>query len=208
MGGEFIGIHMPPDNLYYNTTAPTSPWLNCGPYRINRYGINYSTRPVYYGGYINLSGINFFNCVTEIRDDGSYEWFPTNDVTLTSARGIRHLRRAMNSMVLATLFTHEYYLEDISPANWREIISQVTSAISGYNPQYTSIDYAVRYVRARNNIKITNVMVNPGNIQISYSGTNDLDTRCYLFSENNDQINYRFVVLPRVNGNNAVTVSK
>ena len=33
MGVEFIGIHMLPDNFYY-----TTPWINCAPYRINRYG--------------------------------------------------------------------------------------------------------------------------------------------------------------------------
>ncbi len=203
MGGEFIGIHMLPDNLYY-----TSPWLNCGPYRINRYGIDYDAIPVYYGGYVNLNGINFFNCVTEIRDDGGYEWYPDNDVTTTTARGIRHLRRALNSMVLPSLFTHEYYFDDISPTNWREIIRQITSAIYEYNPQYTSTDYAVQYIRARNNIRITNVKENQVNIEISYSGNNDLDTKCYLFTEENGQITYQFVGLPHANGNNKVIVLK
>lgn len=207
MGGEFLGIHMLPDNLYY-MTGGNSPWLNCGPYRINRYGTDYSARPVYYGGYVNFNGISFFNCVTEIRDDGGYEWYPDNDVVSTSARGIRHLRRAMNSMVLPALFTHERYLEKISLANWREIIRQITSAMNEYNPQYTSIDYAIQYIRAKNNIKITNVTDNPGNIQISYTGNNDLDTKCYLFTENNGQINYRFVVLPQIKGTNQVVVSK
>jgi hypothetical protein len=207
MGGEFIGIHMLPDNLYYMTGA-SSPWLNCGPYRINRYGTDYSVRPVYYGGYVNLNGINFFNCITEIRDDSGYEWYPDNDVAATSARGIRQLKRALNSMVLPALFTHERYLENISSSNWREIIRQITSAMDEFNPQYTSMDYAIQYIRAKNNIKITNVKDNPSNIQISYSGNNDLDTRCYLFTDNNGQINYRFVVLPQINGNNQVTIPK
>jgi len=77
-----------------------------------------------------LSGYRFFNCLAEIRDDGSYEWFPDNDITNTSARGIRHLRRSFNSMVLASLFTHEYFLEEITQSEWREIIRRITSGIS------------------------------------------------------------------------------
>lgn len=203
MGGEFIGIHMLPDNPYYPTA-----WLNCAPYRINRSGQASNTLPVYYGGYVKLSGIEFFNCLTEIRDDGGYEWYPDNTVSTTVARGIRHLRRSLNSMVLSSLFTHERFFPPITSANFREIISQITSAISMYNPEYKSMDYAVQYIRARNNIRITNVKDNPTDIQISYSGSNDLDTRCYLFTESSDQISYRFVILPKINGNNQVTVLK
>jgi hypothetical protein len=45
-------------------------------------------------------------------------------------------------------------------------------------------------------------------IEISYTGDNDLDTKCYLFIEQNGNINSRFVMLPQVNGNNTVTVAK
>ena len=165
MGGDFLGIHMLPDQLYYS--EPQDLWLNCGPYRLNRNGIAERSGPVYYGGNVTLNGIEFFNCLTEIRDDGSYEWFPDNDVVSTVARGIRHLRRSLNSMVLSSLFTHEYYISPISTSNWREIISQVTTAISGYSPEYTSTDYAVRYIRARNNIKITDVVETNLNTEIS-----------------------------------------
>lgn len=203
MGGEFLGIHMLPDNHYY-----PCPWLNCAPYRINRFGNAANTTPVYYGGYVNLNGIEFFNCLTEIRDDGGYEWYPDNNVVTTAARGIRHLRRSLNSMVLSSLFTHEYYFAPISTANWRETLHRITSSISEYNPEYTSTDYAVQYIRAKNNIRITNVRETHFNIDISYSGNNDLDTKCYLFTEQNGQITYRFVVLPQINGSNNVSVLK
>jgi hypothetical protein len=203
MGVEFIGIHMLPDNHYYPCH-----WLNCAPYRINRYGEADNTVPTYYGGYVNLNGIQFFNCLTEIRDDGGYEWYPDNTVSTTAARGIRHLRRSLNSMVLSALFTHESYFAPITSANWREILRQITIAISGYNPEFTSMDYAVRYIRAKNDIRITNVTESISNIEISYTGDNDLATKCYLFNEQNGQIAYRFVILPRINGNNKVTVLK
>lgn len=204
MGGEFLGIHMHPDNFY---NYPT-PWINCAPYRINRNGISDNESPVYYGGYLELNGIEFFNCLTEIRDDGGYEWYPDNNVTTTVARGIRHLRRSLNSMVLATLFTHEQFFVPISTANWREILDQITSAISGYSPEYRSMDYAVQYIRAKANMRITNVTVDFNNIEISYTGKNDMNTKCYLFTEQNGQITYRFVVLPGVNGSNMITTPR
>jgi hypothetical protein len=206
MGGDFIATHMLPDQHYYS--EPMDLWLNCGPYRLNRTGYAELSRPVYYGGNVTLSGIEFFNCLTEIRDDGSYEWFPDNDVVSTTARGIRHLRRSLNSMVLSSLFTHEYYIAAVTTVNWREILSRITSEISGYNPEYTSTDYAVKYIRARNNIRITNVVEKSLFTEISYSGANDMDTKCYLFTEEGGEINYHFVALPMVDGSNTVNDPK
>ena len=206
MGVEFIGTHMLPDN-FYNSTPPT-PWINCAPYRINRNGYAQGTRPVYYGGYVTLSGYRFFNCLAEIRDDGSYEWFPDNDITNTSARGIRHLRRSFNSMVLASLFTHEYFLEEITQSEWREIIRRITSGISEYSPLYCSTDYALQYIRAKSNIRITNVIENTSNVEIRYSGTNDMATKCYMFYDQNGQISFRLIDLPTVSGSNTVTAPK
>jgi hypothetical protein len=140
LGAEFIATHMLPDQFYF--ASPSTPWINCGPYRINRYGNASGYVPVYYAGYVNLNGIEFFNCLIEITDDGGYEWYPDSDVTSTVARGIRHLLRSFHSMALASLFTHEYFLASISISNWREIISQITSNITEYNPEYRSTDYA------------------------------------------------------------------
>ena len=207
MGGEFIGIHMLPDQSYFSDPVPM--WINCAPYRINRNGLaNSDKRPVYYGGNVNLNGNQFFNCVTEIRDDGGYEWYPDNDVINTTARGVRQLRRALNSMVLSTLFSHEYYFGNISSANWREILRRITSSIAGYSPEYVSMDYAVQYIRARNNIRIIDVQEKSSTTEISCSGTNDLDTKCYLFTEQLGQITYQFVTLPQINGNEKVIINK
>jgi hypothetical protein len=200
---EFLGIHKLPDNLYY-----TSPWLNCAPYRINRNGTDHYARPVYYAGNVDLSGLSFFNCITEIRDDGGYEWYPDNNVDSTAARGIRHMRRALNSMVLPVLFTHEYYFDVISPVNFREIIRRITSAVSEYNPEYTSTDYAVKYIRAKSNIRITAVHESQSDIEITCNGINDMETKCYLFTEPGGQITSRFILLPQINGNSTISISK
>jgi hypothetical protein len=204
MGCEFLAIHMMPDNSYYSNAG----WIHCGPYRLDRDGPITHPRPVYYAGNVNLSGINFFNCLTEIRDDGGYEWFPDNNVYNTAARGIRHLRRALNSMALPSLFTHEIYYETISETNFREILRQITVSVSAYNPEYTSTDYAVQYIRAKSNIRITNVNETRSNVEITFNGSNDMDTKCMLFTEQNGQITNRYVVLPQVNGSYIVTVIK
>ncbi|HQG76862.1 MAG TPA: DUF4082 domain-containing protein [Bacteroidales bacterium] len=206
IGAEFIATHMLPDQFYF--ASPPTPWINCGPYRINRNGNASGDVPVYYAGYVNLNGIQFFNCMIEITDDGGYEWYPDNDVVSTVARGIRHLRRSFHSMALASLFTHEYFFANISPANWREIIRQITSNITEYSPEYRSTDYAVQYLRAKQNIVITNVVDNLNSVTISYTGSNDMDTRCYLFNESGGNITFRYVTLPQTNGNNTVTISQ
>ncbi len=202
MGVEFLAIQMLHDNDY------GAPWINCAPFRVNRYGLSHEVRPVYYGGKVTLNGINFFNCLTEIRDDGSYEWFPNNDVSSTASRGIRHLRRSINSMVMSSLFTHENFFNNITSTNFREILGELTSSISEYDPEYTSTDYAVQYIRAKTNLKITDIRETLSSFDIYYSGNNDMNTKCYLFTEENGQIVYRFVELPQINGNNIISVIK
>ncbi|HPY66820.1 MAG TPA: DUF4082 domain-containing protein [Bacteroidales bacterium] len=199
---EFLGTHMDHSNSWYS-----SEWLNCGPYRIDRYGRPAEVRPVYYGDYVDWVGFEYiFNCVTEIRDDGGYEWSPSaSDIQGTINRGVRHLRRAMNSMVLPTLFTHDDYLE-MSASSWRTIISGVTSALSSYAPEYRSMDYAVQYIRAKSNISITNVTETETLVNVTYSGSNDMDTKCYLFTGSGNQITHRIVTLPMITSG-SVTIS-
>ncbi len=203
MGIEFLATHMLPDNPYYGSS-----WINNGPFRTNRNGRASADKPVYYADYNTYSGMTFFNCLTEIRDDGGYEWYPDSDEFNTSARGIRHLRRSLNSMVLSSLFTHENYFDSMSISNLRTILQNITSSISVYNPEYTSTDYAVQYIRAKNNIRITNVVETISNIEITYNGINDMTTKCYLFTGQDNQITYTFVSLPQTNGVNTVTVLK
>lgn len=206
MGADFIATHMLPDHFYF--ADPATPWINCGPYRIGRNGDASNEKPVSYAGYITLSGIQFFLCATEIRDDGGYEWYPDNDVVSTASRGIRQLRRAINSMVLPSLFTHETFFTTISADSYRQILTLITADMSRYNPEYTSTDYAVKYVRAKGNIKITNVQDSNITTLISYSGSNDMDTKCYLFTDQNGEISYRLIALPQVDGTNEVSVTK
>ena len=216
LGIEFIGIHQLPDANYYSAS-----WLNCGPYRKSpRNGIaneeqnppvSYS-RPVYYGDYVHwdYSGTtyNFFNCVTEVRDEVGYDWTPTNHPAFQAENGIKTLRRALNSMVLTTLFTHEYQMgvihDFVTPENFDASIHQITDAINNeyqtplYPYMYPTLDQAIQYVRAKYNMKITNVTSNTSTISVSYSGNNDMNTICYLFTETGGVISYQFGTLTQI----------
>jgi hypothetical protein len=213
LGVEFLGLIMPTNTFYQNQTVP---WLNCGPYRIARNGDlkQPSNRPFYNGANVTLNhggnNYTFFNCVTEIRDIEDYDWYVTDDPIYTATNGISYLRRAINSMVLPTLFTHYYYFNDIPEQDWRETLSIVKSVIDNeYSPLYLSMDDAIAYIRARNNIRITNVYEDLSNVFIEYSGSNDLPTKCFLFSETNGQILQRLISLEQLSGNSAtVSVSK
>jgi hypothetical protein len=150
--------------------------------------------------------------LTEIQDDGGYEWFPEFNVTEAINRGVRHLRRAINSMALPTLFTHEDRIWMTEP-EWRQTMSGITSGLSAYYPeynlQYTSIDDACTYIKAKEGIEITSVRAEPGVTNIFFSGDNDLGTKCYLFTEAEGQIGFELVDLPQVNassGTSFVTV--
>ena len=92
-------------------------------------------RPVYYADYYNLAGCPFFNTITEIRDDAGYEWAPDNDVEASIGRGVRQVRRALDSLALGSLFTHETdFIYKIEPDRWAEIIAGVAKGIASYNP--------------------------------------------------------------------------
>jgi hypothetical protein len=199
MGIEYIGMPILYNQLYNGDHN----WLHAGPYRLNQTGNPTGNSPVFYAGAVTWLGNNFFISLSEMRDDSyyGYEWYPDiDDVQTTIARGVRHLRRGLNSMILPTLFTHEYdRLTHITSSNWRSILSGVTSAIAPYNPEYRSMDYAVQYERAKVNIKITNVTDDNNIVNISCSGINDMETRCYLFTGSGNQITSRLVTLPRVN---------
>jgi len=199
-GVEFIGNKLPCDPV----DIP-GPWLNAGPYKNNRSGWGGTGVPYFYADSVNWVGEDnvkdFFVSVTEIGDDGGYEWYPkgntTQEIAETTARGVRHLRRAFDSMVLATLFTHEDQII-MTENSWRQIISQVTSAVASYSPVHKSMDDAARYVRAKVNLEISNVTAENELVSITCSGYNDMATQCYLFTDSGNQISFRLVTLPVV----------
>ena len=95
-GVEFVGTQMEPGNGY------GAPWIMNGPFRTFETGGSGGGVPQYYADFMTAPGQSalddkFFNCVTEIRDDGGYEWYPNpvGDLSGTIARGTRHLERVV-----------------------------------------------------------------------------------------------------------------
>lgn len=215
-GVEFIGTHIPPYDLVFPEGYPGN-WINCGPYKIDRNGFaGRGDAPYFFAGNVTWEienqTYNFFNVLTEIQDDGGYEWFPEFNVTEAINRGVRHLRRAINSMALPTLFTHEDRIW-MTESEWRQTMSGITSALSAYYPdydlQYTSIDSACNYIKAKEGIEISSVRPGPGLVNIYFSGNNEIGTKCYHFTESGGQIYFDLIDLPQVNpasGTSFVTV--
>jgi hypothetical protein len=175
-GVEYIGTMMAPGQ-----SEATASWIQNGPFRLYETGIARDlVRPVFYADYMNIPGHadfanQFFNCVTEYRDIDNYEWHPGPDVQWSIDTGVAWLRRSLDSMELATLFTHEYDLDDINNTEWGLMMQGISQGISGYNPLYVSMDYACQYLRATHNSQITagSYSASGNAVTTDFSGTMD-----------------------------------
>lgn len=191
------------------------PWIKTGPFR--RYGpagtcffdpARRGTRPIYYADFVNLAGRQFFNCITEIRDVAGYEWKPDNDVPGTVDRGARTLRRALDSMALAVLFTHETdFINLIRPEAWAAEISQVAARVAEYDPIYVTLDEGVRYVRATRTSRLGQCSFDPtsGEARVVVQGRSDMTTHFHLFAESGGEVRSQLVELPAFAGQTSVT---
>ena len=185
--------------LYQAPGTPAgSPWLPLGPYRLYETPQNSGdSLPLAYADFVSIPGHpefngQFFDCFTEIRDEASCgEWCPAdNDVAGSIGRGSRQLKRALDSLVLPTLFTHEWYFVyipqkglTISPGNWQAILQGITNNLASYHPSYATLDYACQYVRAKRTSRVLSSAYEPdtGQVTASFSGKTDLDTLVYTY---------------------------
>jgi hypothetical protein len=186
-------------------------WLPLGPYRLYESFTSTLTTPVYYADYLPIPNHpeytnQFFNCVTEVRDEQVYEWIPSNDVTASVLHGTRQLQRGLDGMAVPTLFAHQYNLVNITNASWRSIMQGIASNIAPYQPQYVTMDYACQYARAMYTSSISTSVFNSGSGQITttLSGRADIITRFYLFTESAGQIQHQFTNVPQFNGSTQV----
>jgi len=204
-GVEFVGTQMEPGNGY------GSPWVMNGPFRLHETGSSNEARPQYYADFLTVPGHpefdgQFFNCVTEIRDDAGYEWYPSNDVQLSIDRGTRQTIRALDGMNLATLFTHDQHVSPISAQNWRDILEGITNNLQVYDPINVTMDHACQYVRAMYTSDIAASHYDPDLRELSttFSGDTDMATMFYLFSEEGSTIQHILVDVPLFSGSTVV----
>ncbi len=196
-GSYYVPIEIVPGTIEYN--PPYAPWLVAGPYRLYETPQQgQSTLPLYYADFLQVPGHPeyngmFFNCYTEIRDvAGCGEWCPDNNVSATISRGYQILKRSLDSMVLATVFTHDWYIQNtpsvgnanpITTNNWRAIMQGLSNNLAPYNPIYVTLDYGNQYVRATKTSKLlsSDFDLLSGQVSATFSGTADLDTQIQIF---------------------------
>ncbi len=169
---------------------------------------------IYYADFVSIPGHpeydnRFFNVFAEVRDLTGYEWYPSFDVPTTVSVGTAQLKRAFESMALASLVTHEYYIQDISPASWTAINAGIAANISADNPEYVTMDHAVQYVRAMVTSDIGNGTFDPATnvLNVTLTGNADLETRFYLFTDDGSGIASQYVYAPSFNGSTSVQVN-
>ena len=206
-GVQFVGTHMTPGNDYRG-----SPWLMLKPYRLYQNGNADSSLPVYYADFITVPGHpefngQFLNCVTEIRDVTGYEWNPSTNVALTIERGTRQTKRALDSMVVASLFTHENNILPIPSTSWRAALEGILNQLASYEPILVTVDYACQYARAMYTSTIDTSSFDPaaGILQTTLTGSSDLPTTFYLFTEQGGAIQKISVDVPVFAGATTVT---
>ena len=195
----------------------TVPWVKQGPFRLyekpgpstaNPSPEFRGTNPLYYADFTRIKGCNFFNCFTEIRDVAGYEWAPDNDVEATVDRGLQELKRALNSMSMAVLFTHETdYIYRIKPENWEREIRLVTEGLKNYNPVYLTTDDALKIVRTTKTSFISGVTYDKDRNQliVTLKGILDIASSLWVFTEKNGSIIQKLIVTPAFEGTTDIT---
>ena len=169
-GVECVGTQQDPDQGY------GAPWIMSGPYRKYETGSSSSALPQYAADYMTIPGHpefdgRFFNLVTEIKDDLGYEWYPNNDVHGTIGHGVLQTKRALDSMALATLFTHDQSISGISMDNWRAILQGITTTLAPYHPINVTMDEACQYIISKYNSKIASSSYDPATRQVAANFT-------------------------------------
>jgi hypothetical protein len=199
-GCEFIAT-------YHGVDAPLegANWLVAGPFRKHEPPgsalfdrSNRGDRSVYYADFINFADRQFFLCCTEVRDETGYEWAPDGDADTSAARGLRQLKRALDSFALPVLFTHEMdYIYKISPQAWEGQLAQIAAGLGEYNPIFVTLDEGVRYVRATKTSRLASAAYDPesGEVNAHFIGRSDVLTHFHLFTSE-EEISSRLVEVP------------
>ena len=210
-GVEFIGTQMDPGQVESGATT----WMNAGPYRLYEFDVaSDRTHNPYYADFMTIPGHpemngESFNCVSEIRDVTGYDWMGYGrwGVAEATQDGTAWFKRQFDSMAIGSLFSHEYdFVNSISPTDWQAIMQGITTNIASYQPIYVSMDYACQYARAMKTSNISVSQYDPALSQVSVtlSGTTDMATKFYLFTDSAGTIKKTLVDVPTFSGSTQV----
>jgi hypothetical protein len=201
-----------------------SPWIMAGPYRLYETPQNgFGPFPLFYADFLAIPGHpelagQFFLCTTVIADDASCnEWCPSNDVGGSIGRGTRQLKRALDGMALATLFTHEWYIHAtsccgsgaITTNNWQAILQGITNNLAAYNLIYVTLDYACQYVRATRTARVTSSEFDQGTgqVNVTLSGSADIPIQLQIFVGEDNGITNLLGTVPAFSGSLTLTAA-
>jgi hypothetical protein len=214
-GIDFVPIEVVPGDVEYG--SPPAPWLPGGPYRLYEPPQpGQVSWPTYYADWLTVPGHpefdgQFFNIYSEVRDVAACgQWCPNNSDVAGSITGAVHIaRRALDSMVMATIFTHESFVDAVSAANFEVILQGITNGLASYNPVYVTLDYASQYVRATRTSRVLSSAYDPvsGQVTATFSGKTDLATQVYVFLGADSSITNNLGVVPAFSGSVTNTVA-
>lgn len=212
------GLIIPPGVL-----RDMQPLREEGPYR--RHGVQAiaaaQDTSIFYADYYTAPGYapgdpegTYFNCITQIREETGYEWLPSDDVPNNVRLGTLHLTRALESMVLPTLFTHEYHLRAIQAEHLAPTFSGLRKNLMRYDPQYLTLEDACEKVRAAVDSDIVSTAFDPsaGVLEVvlheSTSATHSMPASTfYLFTEDSAAIDAQLIDVAPFSGTTSVAVS-
>lgn len=194
---EFLATHMAPGGPY------GMPWLQLGPFRRYTHGSSMSNASVYYADFLDVPGHpelrdRIFNCVTEVRDDAGYEWYPSPEADVTIGRGVRQIRRALDSRAIATLFTHAYFITPIPAVRWRAILESIAADVAEYHPAQMTLDDACALARGHHTSAIASARLgdSDGQLRLTLTGHAEVPTSVAVFDGVADEVTERTEWLP------------
>ncbi len=202
-GMEYVPIEVVPGTVEY--AQPYAPWVTNGPYRLyetpQQGQVNW---PTYYADWLVVPGHpefsnTFFNAYCEVRDiSACAEWCPDNDVAGTISRGTTMLKRNLDSMAMATLFTHEWYIHPtpccsegsaITTNNFLAELQGITNNLAAYKPIFVTLDYASQYMRATRTARLVSADYDPGSGQVAATFAGKADLNLTIFTYTGDDTN-------------------
>jgi hypothetical protein len=225
-GVEYVPIEVVPGTIEYTNKNP-APWIVAGPYRYYENPLPGQTNlPMYYADWLSIPGHpeltnKFFNCYTEMRDvDPAYgQWYPNNDATSSAARGSAMLKRGFDSMVLSTVFTHDWVIQNtpsgggpitpITTNSWRAILQAMTNILTPYKPIFVTLEYGNQYARATKTSRISSSLYDSssGQVQVTLTGKTDLDISVQVFNGEDTAITNAFGTIPAFTNSITATVA-
>jgi hypothetical protein len=171
--------------------------------------------PTYYADWLSVPGHpefegQFFNFYCEIRDvtNACDEWCPDNNIAASVDRASRMARRALDSMVMSTVHTHERYVSSVTRSNWQATLSGINAKLAPYNPIYVTVDFASQYARATRTSRLLDATLDPlsGFLTLTFAGKTDLDMHVYVFTGQDAAITNSLATIPAFSAGSTNTV--